>query len=351
MIIGAGVVGPRSRASWRGTQLNSCWPSGRRRRRPARARRTPRSCTPGSTRSPAAWRAGCCAAGSALLRRYAAGPGSRWSAPARCSWPGPRSSSARLPAIEAKARRNGYLAVRRSPAGELYRREPQLGPGALGALEIPDEGIICPWTTPLAFATEAVRRRGAAAARYPGDRGGRRGRTAMELGTTRGPLRVPVGGQRGRARSDAIDRMFGGDGFTINPRRGELIVFDKLRAAAVGSILLPVPTARTKGVLVAPTVYGNVLLGPDCRGRRGPHGHRHDRCGARRPGRGRAADPARAGRGGGDRDLRRPARRDRARGLPDRRRREAAIRVRGRHPVDRAVRFPRHRRVRRGTAG
>src|SRR5262249_2829359 len=27
-------------------------------------------------------------------------------------------------------------------------------------------------------------------------------------------------------------------------------------------ILLPVPTARTKGVLVAPTVYGNVLLGP-----------------------------------------------------------------------------------------
>ena len=62
--------------------------------------------------------------------------------------------------------------------------------------------------------------------------------------------------------SDEVDRMFGGDGFTIRPRRGELIVFDKLARTLMRSILLPVPTARTKGVLVAPTVYGNVLLGP-----------------------------------------------------------------------------------------
>jgi glycerol-3-phosphate dehydrogenase len=56
--------------------------------------------------------------------------------------------------------------------------------------------------------------------------------------------------------------MLGGDSFTIQPRRGELIVFDKLARPLVHSILLPVPTPQTKGVLVAPTVYGNVLLGP-----------------------------------------------------------------------------------------
>ncbi len=56
--------------------------------------------------------------------------------------------------------------------------------------------------------------------------------------------------------------MLGGSGFTIQPRRGELIVFDKLARPLVSSILLPVPTPQTKGVLVAPTVYGNVLLGP-----------------------------------------------------------------------------------------
>src|SRR6185437_11131864 len=63
-------------------------------------------------------------------------------------------------------------------------------------------------------------------------------------------------------RSDEIDRMLGHDGFTVTPRRGELIVFDKLSRPLVNHILLAVPTETTKGVLVAPTIYGNVLLGP-----------------------------------------------------------------------------------------
>src|SRR5215218_1491238 len=62
----------------------------------------------------------------------------------------------RLPAIEANARRNGYHRVCEVGRDELYRREPHLGPGALGALEIPDEHVVCPWTPPLAFATQAV---------------------------------------------------------------------------------------------------------------------------------------------------------------------------------------------------
>jgi len=46
------------------------------------------------------------------------------------------------------------------------------------------------------------------------------------------------------------------------PRRGELIVFDKLARPLVNHILLPIPTGKTKGVLIAPTVFGNVMLGP-----------------------------------------------------------------------------------------
>ena len=63
-------------------------------------------------------------------------------------------------------------------------------------------------------------------------------------------------------RSDELDRMAGHDGFTITPRRGELIVFDKLARPLVEHIVLAVPTAVTKGVLIAPTVFGNVMLGP-----------------------------------------------------------------------------------------
>ncbi|MCU1358801.1 MAG: FAD/NAD(P)-binding oxidoreductase, partial [Ilumatobacteraceae bacterium] len=52
------------------------------------------------------------------------------------------------------------------------------------------------------------------------------------------------------------------DGFTIRPRRGELIVFDKLARPLLRGTVLPVPTAHTKGVLVAPTVFGNIMVGP-----------------------------------------------------------------------------------------
>ncbi len=62
-----------------------------------------------------------------------------------------------LPGIAGKARQNGYTSIRPVSAASLYEREPHLGPGALAALEIPDESIICPWTPPLAYATEAVR--------------------------------------------------------------------------------------------------------------------------------------------------------------------------------------------------
>ena len=56
--------------------------------------------------------------------------------------------------------------------------------------------------------------------------------------------------------------MLGHDGFTVTPRRGELIVFDKLSRPLVSHIVLAVPTKITKGVLIAPTVFGNVMLGP-----------------------------------------------------------------------------------------
>jgi glycerol-3-phosphate dehydrogenase len=166
-----------------------------------------------------------------------------------------------LPEITEKAEHNGYASIRAVPTGELYRREPHLGPGALAALEIPDESIVCPWTTPLAYATEAVR----AGVRLRLDcrvTGVRPEADAHLIDTTRGPLRGRWLVNAAGLGADRIDAMLGGGGFTIRPRRGELIVFDKLARPLVGSILLPVPTAQTKGVLVAPTVYGNVLLGP-----------------------------------------------------------------------------------------
>ncbi len=168
---------------------------------------------------------------------------------------------AELPAIERKARENGCAGVRPVTAAGLYRMEPRLGPGALAGLHIPGESIVCPWTTPLAFATEAVRA-GTRLVLNAAVTGIRPAAGAHEVRTTAGTLRCRWLVNAAGLGSDLIDRMLGGGGFTITPRRGELIVFDKLARPLVRHILLPVPTPATKGVLVAPTVYGNVLLGP-----------------------------------------------------------------------------------------
>src|SRR5215210_4158201 len=170
---------------------------------------------------------------------------------------------AALPAIAAVARENGHDDLRPVAADELYRREPHLGPGALGALEVPGEGIVCPFTPVIAFATEAVLwgcelRRGAAVTALEHRPGGGFD-VRMAGGAT---LRARVVVNAAGLRSDEVDRMAGHDGFTVTPRRGELIVFDKLARALVEHIVLAVPTATTKGVLIAPTVFGNVMLGP-----------------------------------------------------------------------------------------
>ena len=170
--------------------------------------------------------------------------------------------AARLDDVVTKSRANGYRHAERVTLEELRRREPALGAGATGAVAIPDESIICPWSTSIAYATEAV---GAGSRAEAGRRGDRRDARRGQRGCCtppRGPLRTDWVVNAAGLGSDLLNRQFGHDEFTIAPRRGQLIVFDKMARPLVSSILLPVPTERTKGVLVAPTVYGNVLLGP-----------------------------------------------------------------------------------------
>jgi glycerol-3-phosphate dehydrogenase len=169
---------------------------------------------------------------------------------------------ARLPGIKANARAVGYRHVTELSTDEVYAREPNLGWGVRGGLLVLDEGLLDPWAITLGNATDFV------------DNGGR-----LVLGarvtdvrrtddgdhlvtTTRGAWTAQWVVNAAGLGSDHVDRMLGHDGFTVTPRRGELIVFDKLARPLVSHIVLPVPTATTKGVLVSPTTYGNVLLGP-----------------------------------------------------------------------------------------
>ena len=167
----------------------------------------------------------------------------------------------RLDAIIEQAEANGYTRAHAMTTSDVYAAEPHLGPGVRGGVAIPDEGLLDPWTITLAMATDAVGN-GATLLLDAPVTAARRTPAGWALTTPRGEIVCTWLVNAAGLGSDVVDRLAGYDGFTITPRRGQLIVFDKAARDLVSHVILPVPTATTKGVLVAPTVYGNVLLGP-----------------------------------------------------------------------------------------
>jgi len=168
---------------------------------------------------------------------------------------------AALPGLLAKAEATGYHDALLVDGDEVRAREPHLGPGARSGLTVPGEWIIDPWSVTLAFATEAVcagavLRLGAPVTGIePGDEVHQ-----VHLGDTTVRARWLV--NAAGLGADRIDALMDRHDFTVTPRRGQLIVFDKLARRLLSRIILPVPTMRTKGVLVSPTTWGNVLVGP-----------------------------------------------------------------------------------------
>ncbi len=166
-----------------------------------------------------------------------------------------------LPKLLEKAMQNGDTDCYLIDKDEVYRREPHLGEGALGAMVVPREGILCTFTIPLACATQAVVNGVTLKLNFQ----------VKSIQSREDGYIISSEEEDVRARwvinaaglfSDEINKYFGRENFKVTPRRGELIIFDKLARRLVNHVLLPVPTATTKGVLVSPTIYGNVLLGP-----------------------------------------------------------------------------------------
>jgi len=167
-----------------------------------------------------------------------------------------------LPDIAERAAIVGYDRCEIVDAAECARREPGLGPGARRGLLVPDEHIVCPFTPPLAFATEAVAN-GATLLRGEALLEAQRAGDAWDLLTTTRRIGADWVVNAAGLHADEVEAILGHPpDFVVVPRRGQLVVFDKLARPLVHGIVLPVPTGRTKGVLVAPTVFGNVMVGP-----------------------------------------------------------------------------------------
>jgi glycerol-3-phosphate dehydrogenase len=169
---------------------------------------------------------------------------------------------AKLDHIAAKAWKNGVTDVRALTAGEILAREPHLSPDVLAGLLVPGEFLIDPWSTPLAFIHQALIN-GAKVMRetevLSGEFDGRSWTLETGKGAVGGETVVNAAGLWG----DVVDdRLQAGRRFEIRPRKGQFVVFDKAAASFLRAIILPVPTERTKGIVLTPTIFGNLLVGP-----------------------------------------------------------------------------------------
>lgn len=62
--------------------------------------------------------------------------------------------------------------------------------------------------------------------------------------------------------SDRIAGMIGDSSFEIKPRKGEYLLLDKSQGTQARTVVFQTPSAAGKGILVTPTVDGNLLIGP-----------------------------------------------------------------------------------------
>jgi glycerol-3-phosphate dehydrogenase len=168
---------------------------------------------------------------------------------------------AKLPAIVETAHRNGVTHVAQIDREDLRRREPSLGTNALGAVHVPGEHIIDPWSAPLAYALQGLAHSGRILRRCrvtSGDFDGTHWILHTSLGDISANVVINAAGNYG----DLVEAINRQSPFIITPRKGQFVVFDKPASKLVHAIILPVPTDRTKGVVVCRTAFGNLLVGP-----------------------------------------------------------------------------------------
>jgi glycerol-3-phosphate dehydrogenase len=168
---------------------------------------------------------------------------------------------AKLPELLAQAEANEVEGVIGLDRREVLRRTPNLSAEVRGAILIPGEHVIDPWSAPLAYALQAIAN-GAVVERNREVTGGALESGRWRLETSRGPVTAEVVVNCAGLFGDLVESIVREAPFRIAPRKGQFVVFDKSAASLLDTVILPVPTEATKGVLVAPTAFGNLLVGP-----------------------------------------------------------------------------------------
>ncbi|OOM80802.1 NAD(P)/FAD-dependent oxidoreductase [Clostridium sp. BL-8] len=147
---------------------------------------------------------------------------------------------------------------------EVLEMEPNLSEEVQGALYAPTGGIVGPFEYTIALAENAVQNGGELKLKKEvvsiekGD--------AFRISTSDGEvIEAKFVINAAGLYADKIHNLICKESFKIIPRSGEYFVMDKSQGSVVSHTIFQCPSKLGKGVLVTPTVHGNLLVGPDAR--------------------------------------------------------------------------------------
>ena len=156
---------------------------------------------------------------------------------------------------------NGVEGLRIVERQELEMLEPNISDAAVAALYAPTGAIVCPFAMTFALAENAAKN--GAEFRFDTEvtdllpiEGG------WKLETSTGAIETRVVVNAAGVYADRIHNLVSEDKIKITPRRGDYFLLDRTTEGYVRHTVFQLPGKKGKGVLVAPTVHGNTIVGP-----------------------------------------------------------------------------------------
>ncbi len=158
--------------------------------------------------------------------------------------------------------KNGVPGMKILGREEALAMEPNLSDDTVGALYAPTAGIICPFRLNIALAEHANVNGvdfffNTQAEKLSRDEDG-----VWHIRTNNGEYKTRAIVNAAGLYSDVFHNMVSEKKIHITPRRGDYMLFDKTAGGHVTRTIFPQPTKYGKGILIAPTIHGNLFAGP-----------------------------------------------------------------------------------------
>ena len=156
---------------------------------------------------------------------------------------------------------NGVEGLSLLTGDEARALEPALGENVAGALLAETSGIVCPFEMTIALAENAYAN-GVEFKFNTEVKNITATDTGYSVETGDGMIEAGIIVNAAGVYADVIHNMVCDEKMKITPRRGEYYLLDSDTGSIVSRTLFQMPTKMGKGVLVTPTVHGNLLVGP-----------------------------------------------------------------------------------------